>query len=852
MKQALSLIINHLSDEKLKKEALALLAADVKFINLPVISSQQSTDIYAVSANGAGSFQESRAQQNVYWNANIQLLSTSKVTGLDAALASKLNLSGSNSPMTGFLTLNADPVSNLQAATKQYVDASVPNLNFQQVYNNSSPASFNLSAAGFTILDPNSHLLFQFSTTDGGNTYTAFLEAQNGTYIGSILGSGGSQFTGSSIINSCSIDFGASNPNFTLTAQSSTPSGFPITAGNLQFGFSDESSSPSGFFKINLIDQGAINNIIYASGAASGNPPLVSFNSLIKVGPSFSPVASNFAMAINGLDASTTKSAGLNFFTSVDNYPLMQILPFTHGTNLINFDCYSYNGTYYSSYAGSNFQIAKSNNQLQINMRSGINPGGTFGFQQACFWDTLGTLHMVGKLIMGNPAGTANALAQFNSSTYGILPPSWPTSQESLNTASFAGPETGMQWFNSTTLTNNYWDGSTLQQILTIQHLNAGSNITFDNSVPGQLTINGTGGGTVEPASFASWAIQNNPVSMTVQTSFTPIALPPDGSTFFDIITSDFNNQIQMVAGISTAISTYTGAATQYFNVNANVGLVNGGTNNSTYIINISILKSGGSLISTAAQMSMSFPNFSQNLPEGLSGIVQLSTGDSVLLQIVTASPANCRAAYINFQISSIAGSISNTNDLSQGTNNLFLSQNGGSTYQYLSGAAAVGNIPQFNSVGGRFVDSGIPASSILTSATVAGGSLGGTLPNPSLSSVGISQVITITQVSGSTQTMVDSAPINRYILQNSSVCTFTLPASITTGHSFEIIGGGTAGWILAQNSGQSVALGALTTTPGAGGSLASTQTTDSLILTCTVVNTQLIAHGVQGNITVI
>ena len=55
------------------------------------------------------------------------------------------------------------------------------------------------------------------------------------------------------------------------------------------------------------------------------------------------------------------------------------------------------------------------------------------------------------------------------------------------------------------------------------------------------------------------------------------------------------------------------------------------------------------------------------------------------------------------------------TNALVQGTNNFWLTQNGGSTYQYMSGSATVGNIPQFNSTGGQFIDSGIAASSLVT-----------------------------------------------------------------------------------------------------------------------------------------
>ncbi len=110
---------------------------------------------------------------------------------------------------------------------------------------------------------------------------------------------------------------------------------------------------------------------------------------------------------------------------------------------------------------------------------------------------------------------------------------------------------------------------------------------------------------------------------------------------------------------------------------------------------------------------------------------------------------------------------------------------------------------------------------------------------------------VNIVLVSGTSIAMIDTSVTNRYVLQNSSPCTLTLPTTITAGHAFEIVGGGTSGWIISQNSGQTIQLGASTTTSGVSGSLASTLQTDSLILTCNTTDTQLTAYGVQGNISI-
>jgi hypothetical protein len=66
----------------------------------------------------------------------------------DSGLSTKLNLTGGT--LTGFLTLNADPTINLQAATKQYVDSLSSSFTLQDAYNNdpNSPAGQIVLASG--------------------------------------------------------------------------------------------------------------------------------------------------------------------------------------------------------------------------------------------------------------------------------------------------------------------------------------------------------------------------------------------------------------------------------------------------------------------------------------------------------------------------------------------------------------------------------------------------------------------------------------------------------------------------------------------------------------------------------
>lgn len=555
-------------------------------------------------------------------NPNAQLSSTSQVTGLDSALASKLNLSGSNSPMTGLFSLSGDPVSNLQPTTKQYVDGLLA-------------TKLNLSGGtmtGFLTLNANP---------------ITNLEAATKQYVDNSISSypyvlrAGDTMTGNLVIDA-DLSIGTSTNFAPLTTQ------------------------VGGGTSYNTATAAYFGSVV---GATGGNFYQISI------------AKGNYEAIICGINKDSTTG------NIPANYAYFSTFSSTGGVAF----CQSDDGiTGLPSVA--NILI---NGSGQVNIRNSLN--------------------------IGTQTITNNALLQLNSTTKGFMPSVLTSSQEVTLTSSLSSGDAGLSWYNFDTATNNYWDGSTLQQELTLQHLSAGTGIVFDDSVPGRIEISATGGGTPIPGAFASWAIQNNPVTTSVGSSFTPIAVDSAGAAFYNITESDFTNQVLMVSGTYTIVSTYIGSTTQNFIVNANVAIVNGTTTSVLYKGSISVLQSGGTLTATPAQLLGSYPNVSQNLPVSLSGIVELSTGDSVLLQLSNPNTtSNCRGAWINFQIASIAGSITNTDGLPQGSNNKWLTQNGGTTYQYLSGSATVGNLPLFNSTGGQFIDSGILASSVLTSTSIA------------------------------------------------------------------------------------------------------------------------------------
>lgn len=91
----------------------------------------------------------------------------------------------------------------------------------------------------------------------------------------------------------------------------------------------------------------------------------------------------------------------------------------------------------------------------------------------------------------------------------------------------------------------------------------------------------------------------------------------------------------------------------------------------------------------------------------------------------------------------------------------------------------------------------------------------------------------------------------NGYITNNSSLCTVTLPTTAAIGAVVAVAGNGAGGWVLAQNSGQTVHIGNQNTTAGAGGSLASTNRRDCVELVCVATNTDWVVRSVVGIITV-
>lgn len=168
---------------------------------------------------------------------------------------------------------------------------------------------------------------------------------------------------------------------------------------------------------------------------------------------------------------------------------------------------------------------------------------------------------------------------------------------------------------------------------------------------------------------------------------------------------------------------------------------------------------------------------------------------------------------------------------------------------------------------GGIILGSGTGAVTVTAQPTNGQLLIGSTGVDPVLATLTAGTGISITEGAGSitidssgggfdwvdvTGTSDDLEANTGYIANNAALVTLTLPATATVGDTIIVTGLGAGGWTIAQNAGQLIHFGSSDTTTGAGGSLSSTDPSDTLTLVCVVTNTTFNVISSIGNITVV
>lgn len=111
------------------------------------------------------------------------------------------------------------------------------------------------------------------------------------------------------------------------------------------------------------------------------------------------------------------------------------------------------------------------------------------------------------------------------------------------------------------------------------------------------------------------------------------------------------------------------------------------------------------------------------------------------------------------------------------------------------------------------------------------------------------SQSLPGVHVTGTTQAL---AADTSYRVNNAALVTLTLPATAAVDTIIRIVGIGAGGWRVAQNVGQQIHFGNLSTTSGASGRLDSTHRRDTIELLCVTADTEWQVISSIGNIDVV
>ncbi len=175
----------------------------------------------------------------------------------------------------------------------------------------------------------------------------------------------------------------------------------------------------------------------------------------------------------------------------------------------------------------------------------------------------------------------------------------------------------------------------------------------------------------------------------------------------------------------------------------------------------------------------------------------------------------------------------------------------------YASSTNVVGQITTANSAQLVTSAAGVPSlTASMTNGQIVIGFTGGTpVPSTLTAGNGISILnaagsITLSASGGGTSWTDEAAspvamvPENGYVADTGGLLTFTLPALAAFGTMLTVVGKGAGGWLIAQNAGQNIQVGAVSSTVGVGGSVASQNRFDSIVLLCTTANTTWTSVG--------
>ena len=346
----------------------------------------------------------------------------------------------------------------------------------------------------------------------------------------------------------------------------------------------------------------------------------------------------------------------------------------------------------------------------------------------------------------------------------------------------------------------------------------AGSAPTFQATSSGSITIDSdNGSATGSTITFTAVNGDNN--------SGSTVNFSASGSTVVLNVTDSNENTL---FGLNSGNNTQSGSNNAAFGWNTLLGLTGGAGNTAIGAQALQALQSGSDNVAVGYESLFTSTADTNNVGVGTFALYLLN-GGSNNVSIGYNTGADLLTGSSNLLLGTSSGSSYGSSE----SNNICLNTNGvetpGENNVLRIGAGTGSSTGQLNSayINGIYSNSQ-PASATVEYVTIDNttGLLGVT--------TSASGGITWTSPSSS-ESMVSS---NGYFTRGLSQVVMTLPITASAGDTFIISNTSAAGFMIAQNSGQYINYGNLTTTTGTGGNITSTAIGDTLTIVCSVPNT--------------
>lgn len=330
-----------------------------------------------------------------------------------------------------------------------------------------------------------------------------------------------------------------------------------------------------------------------------------------------------------------------------------------------------------------------------------------------------GNLNLIqGQLGVNIFSSRSNASFQVDSTTQGTLPfPRMSNSDEAQLESALVSADKGMCVYNTDFNTVDTYNGTNFSNILTTSTVLPGTNVSITNSA-GTLTINASGGTGPVTSGQASFVVNANPTQTTFSSPGDTKPILIDPTKFHSIVATNFSN---FVSGANTPTTQLLETSPRKIFFSANMGMkMNTGTQN-TYQFYLVIRTSPSSTTTTTYQTDVSLTPLSTGFVSvTLGGILPMNQNNSIEIWVTNLGGTDpIQVVDISAQAWDLTQQgYASTDQLIQGTNNWYLTQNGGITYQNVSGTPTFGHLAQFNSAGGQLIDSGLLTSTVLTTSS--------------------------------------------------------------------------------------------------------------------------------------